>query len=615
MAAPDIPNFGDGLSEGMKAGQFSGREVFQNVNQSLSQPLDVRAAHQFFAPNGNAGLPDLQTFGGDSLSFSNQAINFNTGGELAFNSAQSLSFDAAPMAQLQIVPTGAEAAAFAPGADAALAALTPGAEPISPIIQLIMRMPGHIGLLNSFFEALGALFMPLQDFIGAFNFADWLNHANAGLASSLGRIGEHMPMSLSMLPSNAPIFATLGQQFGAMGLNTMGTNMAGQMTGQFTGFDTLASTSNNTMSQFPDFGDMAQTDLNVGGHADFGQPMYQSMDPRLSNPHEMIGGGDNFVQGQQIAFDNGGGAFRPQLGTMQGGGQNIPQAQMPQQPAYQQQPSVGQQMELPRTETTVQPQAGDQQSVLQQQGDAAAGQQVAQNPAEAAPYTVKPGDNLWDIAKSHMGDGTKWPDIYKMNHDVVGSNPNLIHPGDQLNLGDHSQITANADYTVKPGDNLWNISKDHLGGGQNWHHLYDRNASVIGDNPSMIHPGQKFSMPGGESHSTLADASHANGANPAAHHAGGNHTTAHHSPTHHSPAHHGPAHHAQTAHHSPQHHSQPAGDKMAHAKPTAPQTPEAVEASSHQVPQQIAQTPQGGAEQGLKATQGMGSLKDLKITE
>jgi len=610
VATPDIPNFGDGLGEGMKAGQFSGREVFQTVNQSLSQPLDVRAAHQFFSPSGNAGLPDLQTIGGDSLSFSNQAINFNAGSELAFNGAQSLSFDAAPMAQLNIVPTGAEAAALAPGADAAIAALTPGAEPISPIIQLIMRMPGHIGLLNSFFEALGALFMPLQEFIGAFNFADWLNHANAGLASSLGKIGEHMPMSLSMLPSNAPIFATLGQQFGTMGLNTMGSNMAGQMSGQFTGFDALASSSNNAMSQFPDFGDIPQADLNVGGHADFGQPGYQTMDPRIGNPHDMIGGGDNFVQGQQIAFDNSGGAFRPQLGGMQGA-QSIPQAQMPQQqPNMQTQPAAGQQMDLQRTETTVQPQTVDQQSLLQQQGDAGAGQQVAQGPAEATPYTVKPGDNLWDIAKTHMGDGTKWPDIYKMNQDVVGSNPNLIHPGDQLNLGDSSQITASADYTVKPGDNLWNISKDHLGGGQNWHHLYDHNTSVIGENPSLIHPGQKLSMPGGEHHATLADASGAHTSHPTAHHAAGHQTTAHHSPSHHGAGHHTAAHHK-----GPEHHSQPAGDKMAHAKPATGQSPEAVEASSHQVPQQLAQTPQGGAEQGLKAGQSMGSLKDLKLTE
>jgi LysM repeat protein len=293
------------------------------------------------------------------------------------------------------------------------------------------------------------------------------------------------------------------------------------------------------------------------------------------------------------------------------GAQSIPQAQMPQQqPTMQTQPAAGQQMDLPRTETTVQPQAVDQQSLLQQQGDAGAGQQVAQGPAEATPYTVKPGDNLWDIAKTHMGDGTKWPDIYKMNQDVVGSNPNLIHPGDQLNLGDSSQMSASADYTVKPGDNLWNISKDHLGGGQNWHHLYDHNTSVIGENPSLIHPGQKLSMPGGEHHATLADASGAHASHPTAHHAAGHQTTAHHSPSHHGAGHHTAAHHK-----APEHHSQPAGDKMAHAKPAAGQSPEAVEASSHQVPQQLAQTPQGGAEQGLKASQSMGSLKDLKLTE
>ncbi len=598
VSTPDIPNFGDGLGEGMKAGQFSGREVFQNVNQSLSQPLDVRAAHQYFSPSGNAGLPDLQTFGGESLNFSNQSLNFSTGSELAFNGAQNLAFEAAPMTQMSIVPTGAEAAAFAPGADAAIAALTPGAEPISPIIQLIMRMPGHIGLLSSFFEALGALFMPLQEFLGAFNFVDWLNHANAGLASSLTSMGEHLPLSLSLLPANAPIFSNLGMHFG-----NLGANMAN---GQMTSLSDLAS-ANTGMTSVQPFGQVSQMDLNVGGHADFSHPTYESMNPTMGNPHDIIPG-DEFIQGQQLAFDNGGGAFRPQLGGMQGAGQNIPQAQMPQQPAPQA-PQVNQQMDMARPQTEVQPQSADQQSLIQQD---AAGQQVAQAPAEATPYTVKPGDNLWDIAHKNLGDGTKWQDIYKLNQDVVGTNPNLIHPGAQLNLGEGHNLTASADYTVKPGDNLWDISKEHLGGGQNWHHLYEQNTGVIGNNPSLIHPGQHFNMPGGEHHATLADASGAHAAHPSAHHA-----AAHHAPTHHTTAHHAPAHHTQPAHHStPQHHSQPhAADKMAHAKPAAGQSPEAVEASSHQVPQQLAQTPQGGAEQGLKVTQSMGSLKDLKITE
>lgn len=592
VATPDIPNFGDGLGEGMKAGQFSGREVFQNVNQSLSQPLDVRAAHQYFSPSGNAGLPDLQTFGGESLNFSNQSLNFSTGSELAFSSAQNLAFDAGPMSQMAIVPTGAEAAAFAPGADAAIAALTPGAEPISPIIQLIMRMPGHIGLLSSFFEALGALFMPLQEFLGAFNFVEWLNHANAGLASSLSSMGEHLPLSLSLLPSNAPIFSNLGMHFG-----NLGTNLAH---GQMTSFGDLAS-ANAGMTNVQPFGQVSQMDLNVGGHADFSHPTYESMNPTMGNPHEVIPG-DEFIQGQQLAFDNGGGAFRPQLGGMQGAGQNIPQAQMPQQPALQT-PQGTQQMDLARPQTEVQPQAADQQSLIQQDGP---GQQVAQaqTPADAAPYTVKPGDNLWDIAHKNLGDGTKWQDIYKLNQDVVGTNPNLIHPGAQLNLGEGHNLTASADYAVKPGDNLWDISKEHLGGGQNWHHLYEQNAGVIGNNPSLIHPGQHFNMPGAEHHATLADASHAHAAHP----------TAHHTPTHHTSAHHSPAHHSQPHHSTPQHHSQPhAADKMAHAKPAAGQPPQAVEASSHQVPQQLAQTPQGGAEQGLKVNQSMGSLKDLKI--
>lgn len=597
VATPDIPNFGDGLGEGMKAGQFSGREVFQNVNQSLSQPLDVRAAHQYFSPSGNAGLPDLQTFGGESLNFSNQSLNFSTGSELAFSGAQNLAFDAAPMSQMAIVPTGAEAAAFAPGADAAIAALTPGAEPISPIIQLIMRMPGHIGLLSSFFEALGALFMPLQEFLGAFNFVEWLNHANAGLASSLSSMGEHLPLSLSLLPSNAPIFSNLGMHFG-----NLGTNLAN---GQMTSFGDLAS-ANAGITNVQPFGQVSQMDLNVGGHADFSQPAYESMNPTMGNPHEVIPG-DEFIQGQQLAFDNGGGAFRPQLGGMQGAGQNIPQAQMPQQPSLQT-PQGTQQMDLARPQTEVQPQAADQQSLIQQDG---AGQQVAQaqTPADAAPYTVKPGDNLWDIAHKNLGDGTKWQDIYKLNQDVVGTNPNLIHPGAQLNLGEGHNLTASADYAVKPGDNLWDISKEHLGGGQNWHHLYEQNAGVIGNNPSLIHPGQHFNMPGAEHHATLADASGAHAAHPTAHHA-----AAHHTPTHHTSAHHGPSHHSQPHHSTPQHHSQPhAADKMAHAKPAAGQSPQAVEASSHQVPQQLAQTPQGGAEQGLKVNQSMGSLKDLKI--
>lgn len=49
-------------------------------------------------------------------------------------------------------------------------------------------------------------------------------------------------------------------------------------------------------------------------------------------------------------------------------------------------------------------------------------------------YTVVSGDCLWTIAKKHYGDATRWGDIYEANQSVIGSNPNLIYPGQELLL-------------------------------------------------------------------------------------------------------------------------------------------------------------------------------------
>ena len=49
-------------------------------------------------------------------------------------------------------------------------------------------------------------------------------------------------------------------------------------------------------------------------------------------------------------------------------------------------------------------------------------------------YTVRPGDSLSKIAKSLLGDAKKWRVLYDVNKDVVGSNPDLIHPGQVLKI-------------------------------------------------------------------------------------------------------------------------------------------------------------------------------------
>ncbi|NED01923.1 LysM peptidoglycan-binding domain-containing protein [Streptomyces sp. SID6648] len=54
--------------------------------------------------------------------------------------------------------------------------------------------------------------------------------------------------------------------------------------------------------------------------------------------------------------------------------------------------------------------------------------------AGAGAYTVQPGDNLWAIADAQeLPDG--WTGLYEANKDLLGSDPDLILPGQNLDLG------------------------------------------------------------------------------------------------------------------------------------------------------------------------------------
>ncbi len=56
-------------------------------------------------------------------------------------------------------------------------------------------------------------------------------------------------------------------------------------------------------------------------------------------------------------------------------------------------------------------------------------------PAKPAPktHTAKKGDTLWAIAQKHLGKGSRYPEIHKLNKDKV-KDPNLIYPGQVLTL-------------------------------------------------------------------------------------------------------------------------------------------------------------------------------------
>ncbi|MFE3368749.1 transglycosylase family protein [Streptomyces sp. NPDC059173] len=54
--------------------------------------------------------------------------------------------------------------------------------------------------------------------------------------------------------------------------------------------------------------------------------------------------------------------------------------------------------------------------------------------AVAGAYTVQPGDNLWAIADAQEVPGG-WTGLYETNKDLLGSDPDLILPGQNLDLG------------------------------------------------------------------------------------------------------------------------------------------------------------------------------------
>ena len=50
-------------------------------------------------------------------------------------------------------------------------------------------------------------------------------------------------------------------------------------------------------------------------------------------------------------------------------------------------------------------------------------------------------------------------------------------------------------HTVAKGDTLSHIAKEYYGKAGKWHAIYDANRDVIGDNPDKIHPGQVLKIP------------------------------------------------------------------------------------------------------------------------
>lgn len=454
-----------------------GTDVGHYVQQQLTGAVDVKAAHAFFQPTGaEAHLP---------------AMNAVPGAESAVHVAAGKAGEAAVM----VAAKAGEGAAMS-------AAQQAGANAISPIIQLIMRLPGHIGLMSSFFEALGH-FLIGQDILHALDPTHLLmEHAAEAMHSVTETIGEHLGgLDVSHLAEDS------GSVFHATSEGMTGTEMAGATPSTDIASASSESATMNASApgelsklQFEHEESGFNSSLNDGSqHAFAGStdPRYLAWDTGASSFRPSFSGGQTPTasvnptatpstpapttgtapstggaeRGLAAAHDTGAAAASPEHGSLLGN--NAPSHQM----------------EAAQSENATDAGA---EAKPESTADGAAPQ--AEQPANVE-YTVRHGDNLWDIARKHMGDATKWTEIYKLNQNLIGDNPSLIHEGLNLQLPSHD--IASADVTVQPGDNLWNLAKSHLGGGEHWPEIYHANHDLIGSNPSLIHPGQHFTMSGG----------------------------------------------------------------------------------------------------------------------
>lgn len=112
-------------------------------------------------------------------------------------------------------------------------------------------------------------------------------------------------------------------------------------------------------------------------------------------------------------------------------------------------------------------------------------------------YIVRPGDTLSAIALHFYGDGNEpyWRRIYDANKNVIGPDPNVIKPGEDLVIPFPSKLPTT--YVVKLGDTLSGIALHFYGNGTEpfWRKIYDANKNVIGPDPNLIKPNEKLTIP------------------------------------------------------------------------------------------------------------------------
>ncbi|CAM3422376.1 LysM peptidoglycan-binding domain-containing protein [Occultella aeris] len=100
-------------------------------------------------------------------------------------------------------------------------------------------------------------------------------------------------------------------------------------------------------------------------------------------------------------------------------------------------------------------------------------------------HMVEPGDTLWDIAQSRLGDGQRWREIADLNYGLPQPDGHALTDAHWLKVGWQLRIpgtefpgaetvqNAATEVMVQPGDTLFEIAAEHLGDGNRYPEIFD----------------------------------------------------------------------------------------------------------------------------------------------
>jgi hypothetical protein len=96
-------------------------------------------------------------------------------------------------------------------------------------------------------------------------------------------------------------------------------------------------------------------------------------------------------------------------------------------------------------------------------------------PAAAATHEVRAGETLSSISRTLFGSPAGWRRLYQANRHHL-ANPHRLVPGTILQIPDAGAspppVTTSGHVIVRPGDTLFSLAKRHLGNGKRWPELW-----------------------------------------------------------------------------------------------------------------------------------------------